>query len=78
VIIDYLREENRVLRPQLGGRRPKFSHDQRRRLAAKAQGLGRKILADVGTVDGNGNRAPGQPRTAGEIEALVVRMAKKN
>ena len=48
LIIDYLREENRVLREQLGGRRPKFNDDQRRRLAAKAKGLSRKILAEGG------------------------------
>ena len=29
-IIDYLREENRVLRQQLGGRRVRFNDDQRR------------------------------------------------
>jgi hypothetical protein len=34
-VIDYLREENRVLREQLGGRRLRLSDDQRRRLAAK-------------------------------------------
>src|SRR5688572_7632047 len=34
--IDYLREENRVLREQLGGRRLRFTDDQRRRFAAKA------------------------------------------
>ena len=28
--------------------------------------------------DGTGNRTPGRPRTDGEIEALVVRMAKEN
>src|SRR5262249_30231480 len=28
--------------------------------------------------DGSGKRGPGRPRTAGEIEALVVRMAEKN
>jgi transposase InsO family protein len=96
LIIDYLREENRVLREQLGDRRPKFNDDQRRRLAAKAKGLGRKILADVATIvtpetllawhrkliaqkyDGTGSRGPGRPRTAREIEALVVRMAKEN
>ena len=33
-VIDYLKEENRVLREQLDGRRPRFSDDQRRRLAA--------------------------------------------
>jgi putative transposase len=32
--IDYLTEENRVLREQLGGRRPRFTDDQRCRLAA--------------------------------------------
>ena len=36
-VIDYLREENRVLRDQLGGRRLRLSDDQRRRLAAKAK-----------------------------------------
>src|SRR5437016_454659 len=49
-IIDYLREENRVLREQLGGRRLRFTDEQRRRLAAKAKGLGRKLLAEVATV----------------------------
>src|SRR5499427_6513491 len=49
-IIDYLREENRVLRDQLGGSRVRFNDDQRRRLAAKAKGLGRKVLGEVATV----------------------------
>src|ERR671913_1805524 len=93
---DYLREENRVLREQLGGRRLRLTDDQRRRLAAKARGLGRKVLADVATIvtpetllrwhrqliaqkyDGSGKRSPGRPRTAGEIEALVVQMAVEN
>src|SRR3954452_20809011 len=48
--IEYLREENRVLREQLGGRRLHFSDDQRRRLAAKAKGLGRKVLAEVASI----------------------------
>src|ERR1041384_8123160 len=34
--IDYLLEENRVLREQIGSRRIRFSDDQRCRLAAKA------------------------------------------
>jgi putative transposase len=34
-IIDYLKEENRVLREQLGGRRLRFTDEQRRRLAVK-------------------------------------------
>ena len=49
-IIDYLREENRVLREQLGDKRLRLNDDQRRRLAAKAKGLGRKILAEVVTI----------------------------
>src|SRR2546428_9490704 len=49
-IIDYLREENRVLREQLGGRRVRFNDDQRRRLAVKAKGLGRRLLAEVATI----------------------------
>ena len=40
-IIDYLREENLVLREQVGGWRVRFNDDQRRRLAAKAKRLGR-------------------------------------
>jgi hypothetical protein len=32
-VIAFLREENRVLREQLGGRRLRFTDDQRRRLA---------------------------------------------
>jgi putative transposase len=49
-IIDYLREENRVLREQLGGRRLRLNDGQRRRLAAKAKGLGRRVLAEVATI----------------------------
>jgi len=44
-VIDYLAEENRVLREQIGTRRIRFSDDQRRRLAAKAKKLGRKVLS---------------------------------
>jgi putative transposase len=49
-LIEYLREENRVLREQLGGRRLRLTDDQRRRLAAKAKGVGRKLLAEVATI----------------------------
>src|SRR4051794_18517197 len=49
-MIEYLREENRVLREQLGDRRVRFNDDQRRRLAAKAKGLGRKRLAGLATL----------------------------
>jgi putative transposase len=49
-VIDYLQEENRVLRQQLGNKRLRLSHDQRRRLAAKAKKLGRRILREVATI----------------------------
>jgi hypothetical protein len=48
--IDYLREENRVLREQLGGKRLGLNDDQRRRLPAKARMLGRRILREVATI----------------------------
>jgi hypothetical protein len=50
LVIDYLREENRVLREQIGGRRLRLSDDQRRRLAVRAKALGRKVLHDVATI----------------------------
>ena len=45
--IEYLREENRVLREQLGTRRLRFTDDQRRRLAVKAKLVGRRLLNDI-------------------------------
>jgi transposase len=48
--IDYLREENRVLREQLGDRRLRLNDNQRRRLAAKAKGLGRRVLREIATI----------------------------
>ena len=48
--IEYLREENRILREQLGDRRVRFNDDQRRRLAVRAKGLGRKLLAEVASL----------------------------
>ena len=49
-VIEYLMEENRVLREQIGTRRMRFSDDQRRRLAVKAKQLGRKLLSQVATI----------------------------
>ncbi len=53
-VIEYLKEENRVLREQLGARRRRFTDDQRRRLAAKAKAMCRdnlKEIADLVTPD---------------------------
>ena len=95
-VIDYLQEENRVLREQLGGKRVRFSDDQRRRLAVRAKKLGWRVLNDLTTIvtpstllawhrrliarkyDGSKQRGPGRPRTANEIQQLVVRMATEN
>jgi putative transposase len=91
--IEYLREENRILRAQLGSRRLRFTNDQRRSLAAKARLLGRRMLAPMPTIvtpealprtliankyDGSTCRKPGRPATVKAIEALVVRMATEN
>ena len=63
---------------------------------AKAKGLGRKMLVELGTIvtpetllawhrrliaqkyDGTKKRGPGRPRTAEEVEALIVRIANEN
>ena len=49
-VIAFLREENRVLKTQLAGRRPRFTNPQRRRLAQLGQRLGRAVLRDVATL----------------------------
>ncbi len=45
VVIDYIKEENRVLRELLGKKRLRLNNDQRRRLAAQGKTLGRKLLS---------------------------------
>jgi putative transposase len=49
-VIEYLVEENRVLMEQLRGRRVRLTDDQRRRLAAKSQPLGCRVLRQVATI----------------------------
>src|SRR5262245_14029665 len=46
-VIDYLLEENRVLRAERGSRRLRLTDDQRRRLAVKGKALGRHRLGDI-------------------------------
>jgi len=95
-VIEYLQEENRVLRERLGGKRILFTDGQRRRLAAKAKAIGRKGLFEIGTLvtpdtllrwyrrliakkyNGSKSRTVGRPKTAVEIEELIVRMAREN
>jgi hypothetical protein len=45
--IEYLLEENRVLREQLGNRRLRLTDAQRRRLAVRGKALGRKALDEL-------------------------------
>jgi putative transposase len=49
-VIEYLQEENRVLKERLGGRRIRFTDAERRRLARKAHVLGRKLLTELETL----------------------------
>ena len=46
-VIEYLVEENRVLKEQVKGRRLRLTDDQRRRLAAKGRRLGRRLFGAV-------------------------------
>ena len=95
-LIEYLLEENRVLREHVGGRRLRFTDGQRRRLAAKAKAISRKGLFEIGTLvtpdtllrwyrkliakkyDGSKFRKAGRPKTAAEIEQLIIRMVRDN
>ena len=49
-VIDYLIEENRVLKEQLEGQRLRFTDEQRMRLAVKAKILGRRLLDEIETL----------------------------
>ena len=49
-VIEYLKEENRVLREQLGNRRLRLTNEQRIRLAVRGKTLGRKLLDQLATI----------------------------
>jgi len=49
-VIDYLQEENRILRQQLGDKRLRFNDDQRRQLAVQAKKRGWRMLHDLTTI----------------------------
>ena len=87
-VIDYLIEENRVLKEQLEGQRLRFTDKQRIRLAVKAKVLGRRALDELDTLLARhrkliakkwtyARKGPGRPRLAQEIIDLVLRMARK-
>ncbi len=54
-VIEYLLEENRVLRELHKGKRLRFTDRRRQRLARKGKSLGRKILLRYATT---GSKAP--------------------
>ena len=49
-MIEYLKEENRLLKERLGGRRIQFTEAERRRLARKAKVLGYQVLRELETL----------------------------
>jgi hypothetical protein len=49
-VIAFLREENRVLKARLQGRRLRLADDERRRLAELGHRLGRRLLSRVVTI----------------------------
>jgi hypothetical protein len=49
-VIEYLQEENRILREYHGKKRLRFTDSQRRRLARRAKNLGRRALLNLETV----------------------------
>lgn len=49
-VIMFPREENRVLKARLAGRRLRFDHGERRRLAVLGHRLGRSLLVQIATL----------------------------
>jgi putative transposase len=49
-VIEYLQEENRVLKQQLGRRRLRLTDHQRRRLAVRGKAIGRRALVEVASL----------------------------
>jgi len=93
-VIAFLREENRVLKARLEGRRLRFDDDERRRLAELGHRVGRRLLADIATIVTPDTilrwhrelvarkwTYGGRGRPSGlqaRIRALVIRMATEN
>ena len=48
--VEYLREENRVLKQQSGRRRLRLTDAQRRRLAVRRKAVGRRGLMDIASI----------------------------
>ena len=65
--IDYLTEENRMLKAKLGGRKIQFTDAERRRLAIRAKALGRKLLSQIDTLVAPDTLAPTISRSKLEL-----------
>ena len=93
-VVDYLREENRVLKEQLR-QSLRLDDHQRRRLAAKGKPLGRSLLARVATIvtpdtilrwhrqliaakHTHPHKRVGRPGLMKTIREHIVRMAREN
>jgi putative transposase len=90
-MIEFLKEENRILRGKLPGRIT-VTHKERQRLIKFGRGLGtaiRELITIVSprtfarwlsgeTVRRKGTRKPGRPKTAVEIRELIVQFARDN
>jgi putative transposase len=90
----YLIVENRLLRRQLGGRRLRFTDDDRRRLAVRAFQVGPRALREIATIvtpdtllrwhrqliarKWTNATRPGGRNVLAEIRRLVILMAKEN
>lgn len=69
-MIEYLREENRLLKERLGGRRIRFTDAERRRLARRACALGRSRCRPVHYSHGTGESPWGYTRIQGVLASL--------
>jgi len=79
-LIDYIQEENRLLKERLGGQRIRFTDAERRRLALVTPDTllrwHRELLARKW--DYSQRRGPGRPCTTKTIVDLILRMALEN
>ena len=49
-VVEFLREENGVLKQQLGGKRLRLNDAQRRRLAVRGKAIGRRALTEIASL----------------------------
>ncbi|MEE9392657.1 MAG: hypothetical protein V3W41_09145 [Planctomycetota bacterium] len=93
-VLDDLKEENRVLKEQLGTKKLRLTDAQRRRFAAKGWEIGRRLLGEYATIvtpdtllrwhrkliskKWTNAAGGGRPGVLKKIEELVVQMSQDN